>query len=406
MSLVKMLFSWDCGSRFAGFLGAVVSLTVASGPAVGQISIAYTDINTADAAQFCKTLEASSNEEGPGSAALVCTGYAGIDLYLDYFDSRDAIRVGRDGVGTPFLPQFTSFGPKAEWRLEAGVPVAMILRMQLGGSTPGNWLTVHKVDATAKKGCVMGYVDARANRNANLLARDIAAGADSFVCGRSELQFLGTQGELMASLLPRLIDAAASAAPTNAVETNDTSQPQTAVGGQSNGPPALDLASIAPQNCRQGKPEGFIGGVPFQLCVIEELVNLHVIRAGDQTIVGVGSLPQPIAAFPFPVEVSDDVALVLTPQGTAWGAIVTYKVTPPEAAPFEGWSLIKAATDDVKSCAVVFGEGAVSDAVLSDVARYMEGDFVACGRGEAIWSGSSTEGFTLMMRLMNVKFAA
>ncbi|MEM9676702.1 MAG: hypothetical protein AAF890_01490 [Pseudomonadota bacterium] len=401
MGLVKMLFAHESFGRFAGVLSAVASLTVSAGPAFAQSSIAYTDINTADAAQYCKTLEASSNEEGPGSAALVCAGYGGIDLYLDYYDARDAIRVGRDGVGTPFLPQFTSFGPKAEWRVEAGVPVAMILRMQLGGSSPGNWLTVHKVDAATQNGCVMGYVDARANRNANLLARDMAAEAAGFVCGRSPLQFFGAQSELMRSLLPRLEEAA-----VRQPEAKDQTAQNTGNTAAGSDIPRLDLGSIAPANCQPVEKERFVGSVPSQLCVVEELVNLHVIRAGGQTIVGVGSLPEPVRAFPFPVEVSDDVGVLVTEGGGVWGGIVTYRVTPSDSAPFSGWALVKASQDGVKSCAVAYGEGEVSDADLRSIGRIMSSGFLNCGRGDAIWSGSGSDGFIMMMRLMNVKFAA
>ncbi|MEL6947013.1 MAG: hypothetical protein AAFO73_05200 [Pseudomonadota bacterium] len=378
--------------------------------AEAQVAIQYTDINTADAVQFCTTLDASTNTEGPASASLKCPGLSGVDIYVDYYDSRDAVRVGRDGIGTPMLPPFTSFGPKAEWRLEGGVPVAMILRMQLGGSTPGNWLTVHKVDAAKKNGCIMGYVDALTNRNANLLARDLSAEAAGFICGQSQVRFAGKQSQMMVDLMDRL--TIASAAPAKR-DTTDRDQASSSTTTQRATPsassmPRLDRGSIAKADCRPAEKLKVVGAVATEFCVVEELINLHVYRAPGQVIVGLGSLPEPVRSFPFPTVVDEDVGILVTEGGGVWGGIVTYTVTPQPGDTFRGWALVLPEQNGTKSCAVMYGQGEVTNAVLADLARFESSPFLPriCAKRRAIWSGSSTEDFNMMMRLMNVEFAA
>ncbi|PII38302.1 signal peptide protein [Sinorhizobium meliloti CCBAU 01290] len=109
---------------------------------------------------------------------------------------------------------FESFGPfnhaetTVEWRLDAnGKPVAAILRWIIENPDPqtdrstkafeGQVLVISKV---AQKedgdGCVIGYVDALANADANTLARRIAdERTASFRCGTDQASYHGNRGE-------------------------------------------------------------------------------------------------------------------------------------------------------------------------------------------------------------------
>ncbi|MEM9732468.1 MAG: hypothetical protein AAF903_03155 [Pseudomonadota bacterium] len=145
---------------------------------MGQAQIStYTTLSGPDGGLLnCETLSAAKADGEGEWAYLRCPGVAGVDLYIDYADARDTIRVGKDGKGTPFLPPFTGLGAKAEWRMAGGKPYAMIIRLTLGGMEEykGQWLTVHHVNAATGQGCLVGYVDARANKNANVMARELA----------------------------------------------------------------------------------------------------------------------------------------------------------------------------------------------------------------------------------------
>ena len=104
-----------------------------------------------------------------------------------------------DGFET-FGP-FNTTGKKIEWRLDAdGRPIAAILRYFIsdpeGVAADGQVLVVSRV-AQADDGlsCVVGYVDARLNKNANELARKIADDdAADFACGYNEAMWYGKRG--------------------------------------------------------------------------------------------------------------------------------------------------------------------------------------------------------------------
>ena len=177
--LTRSLATFGTAGVVALWLAATVQVTQAAMTSV------YTDLETASGdAPGCETLAASDPDEGGEWASVRCPGPGGVWAHIEYADARDAIRVGEDGTGTPFLSDFTSFGPKIEWRLTDGAPTAMIVRMHVGGSADrqAQWLTVHKVDAATGKGCLFGVIDARANRNANRMARDLADQSASWAC--------------------------------------------------------------------------------------------------------------------------------------------------------------------------------------------------------------------------------
>jgi hypothetical protein len=166
---------------------------------------AYSDRNL----DACKTL--SQEDEGP-SITLECAGYKDFPVYFKEGDLRQSQAYGP--VGKAWLDEaFESFGPfnhtnaRIEWRLAAdGKPVAAIVRWFVSDPETtsdtdtryGQVLVVSTV-ATAQNptSCVVGYVDALENKDANILARKVAdEEAHDFACGMAEPQWHGARGRL------------------------------------------------------------------------------------------------------------------------------------------------------------------------------------------------------------------
>jgi hypothetical protein len=166
---------------------------------------AYTDRDL----DACKTL--SQVEEG-ASVSLQCTGYKGLPVYFKEGDLRQSVAYGP--VGKAYIDEaFETFGPfnhtgdKIEWRLDAnGAPVATIVRWFIAdpettgeaGSKTGQVLVISTVATKDNPtSCVVGYVDALENKDANALARTVADDeASGFACGMNEPQWHGKRGKL------------------------------------------------------------------------------------------------------------------------------------------------------------------------------------------------------------------
>lgn len=156
----------------------------------------------------CKTL--SQEDEGP-SVTLECTGYKDLAVYFKEGDLRQSQAYGP--ISKAWLDEaFESFGPfnhtnaKIEWRIAAGKPVATIVRWFVSDPETtsdtdtryGQVLVVSTI-ATAENptSCVVGYVDALENKDANTLARKVAdEEAHDFACGLNEPQWHGLRGKL------------------------------------------------------------------------------------------------------------------------------------------------------------------------------------------------------------------
>lgn len=137
-----------------------------------------------------------------------CPGYAGYGVLLSEGDLRQSVFYGF--VGEWFAEgAFESFGGfnhvsgKIEWRLKGGVPYATIMRWFISSGSEndteanrGQVLVVSKVAQPGiGDGCVVGYVDARENANANELARQVADDiATDFQCRIDDPQFHGKEG--------------------------------------------------------------------------------------------------------------------------------------------------------------------------------------------------------------------
>ncbi|MGQ3210683.1 MAG: hypothetical protein ACT6U0_05670 [Shinella sp.] len=158
----------------------------------------------------CKTL--SQTDDDDPSITLQCDGYKDFSVYFKEGDLRQSQAYGP--ISKEWLDEaFESFGPfnhtnaKIEWRLgTGGKPVATIVRWFVSDPETtsdadaryGQVLVVSTVATSDNPtSCVVGYVDALENKDANTLARKIAdEEAHDFACGVSEPQWLGTRGKL------------------------------------------------------------------------------------------------------------------------------------------------------------------------------------------------------------------
>lgn len=169
---------------------------------------AYTKIDDSD----CKLVA-----EYEAGATSYCKGHDGIWLRVDDGDSRVSVTYGID----PDEPaeaerKFESFGSfnsindVVEWRfrddVNGGRPYAAILRWLISirrdSGNDINWdtgqvLVVSRVADGDTPGCVVGYVDALVNADANTMARGIADTlAADFQCGVDEPAYHGKTGRL------------------------------------------------------------------------------------------------------------------------------------------------------------------------------------------------------------------
>lgn len=140
----------------------------------------------------CETL--SSSEEG-GSVSLRCVGYGDAPIFYNEGDLRADVDFGAPNDEFATFGGFNTVGTTVEWRLEGGRPAAAIIRylvQSADGGAEGQVLSIHKVGEGETPGCVVAYVDARANRNANDMARQAAdARVPGFACGRDRPAYIG-----------------------------------------------------------------------------------------------------------------------------------------------------------------------------------------------------------------------
>ncbi len=181
--------------------GLTLALVIAGSQAAAAESV-YTKLVFDD----CVTL--STDLQG---GRLHCPGYKGYGITFEEGDLRQAVRFGHVGNDELFesFGVFNRINDTIEWRLDDnGVPRAAILRwflenpdLQTGEVTPqttGQVLVVSRVGQPGDaRACVVGFVDAKANANANVIARVVADGlAGSFGCGSDVPVFHGERGPL------------------------------------------------------------------------------------------------------------------------------------------------------------------------------------------------------------------
>jgi hypothetical protein len=162
-----------------------------------QMSSVYTKL---DAGTSC-TVYAQA-EEGDGEwANMVCDGWRGYPVLLQYGDARESLFYGYPPAGDMAPPwesfgSFNNTGDTIEWRLEQRgdnqIPVTTIHRWfvsDIDDSTQNiQVLVVEKVGQPFERdGCVMAYVVATGNDNANEKARTYADNlVHGFECGADQ----------------------------------------------------------------------------------------------------------------------------------------------------------------------------------------------------------------------------
>lgn len=191
----------------------ITSFLLSNAAMAENISSIYTKL---DFKKTCVWEKAASEEEAQMGGSATCQGLivGGVE-YPIYFAEGDLRQfVGFGHVSDPNkvnggFAQWNSINTTIEWRLENGKPFATILRWFIDNIDPdtssadpkrrGNVLIVSTVAKSSAEGgdgvsCPIGYIDARANKNANALAIDIAdKHAKSFKCGDDEPRYYGNR---------------------------------------------------------------------------------------------------------------------------------------------------------------------------------------------------------------------
>ena len=167
---------------------------LATMPALAQTGFTsvYTDLNLDS---DCLVLEADDF-----GVSWACPGYKGYPVHVSEGDLRFTLRYGFNIEAEPggqTLGPFNRLGEKLEWRLSNAsgrwLPVATIVRYHLAdsetGEDSGQVLVVTQL--VEGNSCHIAYVDARANNNANDLARAAADAAGRFDCGSDDIAMPG-----------------------------------------------------------------------------------------------------------------------------------------------------------------------------------------------------------------------
>lgn len=147
----------------------------------------YTDLDLAR----CDVLEVW--EAGIGRE-YKCPGYDGIPVFVTEGDLRHDVDIGvRNEVWTS-TSAFNDVGPRVEWRLHDGRPVAAIVRYLVDtgagdrGEAPASYsrLAVLTIGRAGRPGCLVGWIDRGATPDLNTAARHLAdTRAPSFTCPAS-----------------------------------------------------------------------------------------------------------------------------------------------------------------------------------------------------------------------------
>ena len=169
---------------------SVMGWAAASAPVLAQsgFTSAYTNLNLET---DCLVLDADDF-----GASWACPGYKGYPVHVSEGDLRFSIVYGFNidqEPGGQTLGPFNELGDKLEWRLSNAsgrwMPVATIVRYHIAnaetGENDGQVLVVTQL--AEGNSCHIAYVDARANSDANELARKAADGAGDFDCAGDEI---------------------------------------------------------------------------------------------------------------------------------------------------------------------------------------------------------------------------
>lgn len=180
--------------------------------ALAENSSVYTKLNMdKDCAPF------GQYEVEGGSGAMICNGSNGLSIILSFGDLRESIEI----YDEPFedhetnwysFSQWNSVNNVFEFRLADGVPQATIHRVFIDNINPdtgsadekrrGQMLVITSIGrGNEHPSCMVGVVDALANKNANELARQLADNlALNITCGEHRPIYYGKIGPLVGQM--------------------------------------------------------------------------------------------------------------------------------------------------------------------------------------------------------------
>jgi hypothetical protein len=182
-------------------LAALLALEIFSTPAAAQTAAsAYSVLDL-------KKCRHTAGKDVEDYGEWSCAGYGGIGVYVSGGDQRSYVSYGLNAKRQPAarqtLASFNGEGNNIEWRGARSIdgtlkPYATIMRWSTtvsSGDEPvkGQVLVVTRLGAGGV--CHVGYVDGRANTDANALAQKIAdENARTFKCGADKPIVLGNKG--------------------------------------------------------------------------------------------------------------------------------------------------------------------------------------------------------------------
>lgn len=168
----------------------------------GTYSSVYSDLDI----EQCQILNEDSEF---GSVSYKCDGQFGYDVYVTEGDLRFYIAHSATGeppegtIGQTVAP-FNNLGPKLEWRFEESdgtpTPFATIVRYKYqtmnDDGTYGNGQALVVSRFRSGETCHVAYIDAFANAEANVMAREVADKyASGGECPEGRVPVLGHGGE-------------------------------------------------------------------------------------------------------------------------------------------------------------------------------------------------------------------
>jgi hypothetical protein len=193
---------------FGRLCGVLIALAVISAPAASQpIESVYTNFDS----KTCKHTKGRGLED---YGSWLCAGLGNVPVRLSAVDQRMQVTFGNgkdDLASSQTFPGFNDvYEGTVEWRIEKTAgrtrPFATILRWNVvtpadrdkatgPSKASGRVLVVTRLGSGGV--CHVGYVDAKANPDANELARKLAdETARTFKCGKDKRIVLGKVGDL------------------------------------------------------------------------------------------------------------------------------------------------------------------------------------------------------------------
>jgi hypothetical protein len=196
----------------AGFTWFCIDHDTAAAQSIGST---YTKLDLEKDCEWQKPVDEIDEQMG---GRAICSGYGVYPVLFAEGDLRQFLHYGpvpSEGRVNHGFMQWNRVHDTIEWRLSDGKPFATIHRWfienldpETGSPSPaytGEVLRIATVGNPAlaesdRTSCTVGYVDAKANPDANFIARDVADRlAPSFRCSEDQPRYYGIRGPLSGS---------------------------------------------------------------------------------------------------------------------------------------------------------------------------------------------------------------